>query len=363
MSPRQEHRTLLALLAAAALAVGWILLPFYGPILWSVVIALMFVPVHRWLLRRLGGWHRLAALLTLLIVLVVVIVPFSLITASLAGEAAGVYHRIQAGELNPVLYLRESFDALPPWAHALLARFGVPDFDVLQRRLTATLLQGSQFVATQAFSIGQNTIEFIASLFITLYLTFFLVRDGEAVVHTLRRAVPLTPAHTQALVDKFNTVVRATVKGNLLVAAVQGLLGGLAFWWLGITAALMWAVLMTFFSLLPAVGPVLVWLPVSIYLLAVGDTASGLGLLAWGTLVIGLVDNLLRPMLVGKDTRLPDYVVLMSTLGGMAVFGLNGFILGPALAAMLMAVWQLATEAPPAAPSVRQRTDPPATGA
>ncbi|PTT78625.1 AI-2E family transporter, partial [Pelomonas sp. HMWF004] len=154
-------------------------------------------------------------------------------------------------------------------------------------------------------------------------------------------AVPLAPDHRQRLAAKFITVIRATVKGNVLVAAAQGALGGLAFWFLGIKGALLWAVLMAFLSLLPAIGAALIWLPVAIYFLVTGALWQGLALTAYGVLVIGLVDNLLRPILVGKDTRMPDYLVLISTLGGMAVFGINGFVIGPVIAAMFMATWDL----------------------
>jgi len=136
-------------------------------------------------------------------------------------------------------------------------------------------------------------------------------------------------------------VIRATVKGNLLVAAIQGALGGVAFWFLGVSAALLWAVLMAFLSLLPAVGAGLVWVPVAIYLFMTGVVWQSLALVAWGVLVIGLVDNVLRPLLVGKDTGMPDYVVMITTLGGMAVFGINGFVVGPAIAAMFFAVWHI----------------------
>ena len=196
-------------------------------------------------------------------------------------------------------------------------------------------------MATQALGIGQLTVEFITSLFITLYLAFFLLRDGESLARTLRNAVPLAPEHKRELFSKFTTVIRATVKGNLLVAVIQGALGGLAFWVLGVGGALLWAVLMAFLSLLPAVGAGLVWLPVAVYFFVTGGIWQGFALCAWGVLVIGLVDNLLRPILVGKDTRMPDYVVMITTLGGMVVFGINGFVIGPAIAAMFMAVWHI----------------------
>jgi len=203
------------------------------------------------------------------------------------------------------------------------------------------LSQGGQFLATRALAFGQNTLGWVTGLLIMLYLSFFFIRDGDRLLQALRQAVPLTPQHQAELSHKFSTVLRATVKGNVVVAIVQGTLGGLAFWVLDVQGTLLWAVLMAFLSLLPAIGAALVWGPVALYLLTAGQSLPALGLIAWGLLVVGLVDNLLRPLLVGKDTRLPDYVVLITTVGGMAVFGINGFVLGPLIAAMFFAVWQI----------------------
>ncbi|CAN5159285.1 AI-2E family transporter [soil metagenome] len=340
-SSQVQQRVLLILLIGVTLAFGWILLPFYGTIMWGAIIALLFTPLYRRLLPRMRQRRTLAALVTLLVVLLVVVLPFALVTASLAREAGGVYQHIDSGEWDPALYLRGIFDALPNWATDLLERFGFRDFDALQSQLVTSLKQASQLIGQRALGIGMNTFDFVASLFIMLYLAFFLIRDGGGLVRVLRNALPLAQAHKQELADKFVTVVRATVKGNLLVAAIQGLLGGLAFWFLGVGGALLWAVLMAFLSLLPAVGAALVWLPVALFFLVTGAIWKGLALIAWGVLVIGLIDNLLRPMLVGKDTRMPDYLVMISTLGGMAVFGINGFVLGPAIAAMFIATWHI----------------------
>jgi predicted PurR-regulated permease PerM len=336
-----EKRTLLLLLVFVSVALAWILVPFYGTILWGMIIALLFAPLYRGLLARLRQRRTPAALLTLLVVLVMVVLPLALIAASLAREATVVYEQLQSGELSATRYFQGVFDALPAWITTWLDRFGLVDFNTLQRRLTEALTRGSQFIAAQALGLGQITFEFIVDLFITLYLAFFLIRDGEALARTLRHAVPLASAHRRELVEKFTVVIRATVKGNLLVAALQGFLGGLALWFLGVKGALLWGVVMAFLSLLPAVGAALVWAPVALYFLFTGALWQGAALIAWGVLVIGLVDNILRPILVGKDTRLPDYVVLMTTLGGMVVFGINGFVLGPAIAAMFVAVWHL----------------------
>jgi predicted PurR-regulated permease PerM len=174
-----------------------------------------------------------------------------------------------------------------------------------------------------------------------LYLLFFLLRDGKALAEAIKEAIPLRGDQKAALFGRFADVVRATVKGGILVAMAQGTLGGIAFWFLGIHAALLWAVLMAFLSLIPAIGATLVWLPVAIYFLATGAIWQGIGLILYGVLVIGLVDNLLRPFLVGKGSKLPDYIVLISTLGGIEVFGLNGFVIGPLIAAMFMVSWEI----------------------
>jgi predicted PurR-regulated permease PerM len=221
---------------------------------------------------------------------------------------------------------------------ATLDRFDLADFDALQRQLTSVLALFSRFVASHAIDIGQEMFAFVAELFITVYMAFFLIRDGESIVKAVRRALPLAPEHRAELSDKFAAVVRATVNGSLLVAAIQGALGGLGFWFLGVRAALLRGVLMAFLSLLPALGAALVWLPVALYLLVSAPLWQGLALIAYGVAVIGLADNVLRPMLVGRDTRMPDYVVMITTLGGMATIGINGFVVGPTVAAMFIAV-------------------------
>jgi predicted PurR-regulated permease PerM len=331
------------LLVAVSAAFVWILLPFYGTVLWGVIIALLFVPLNRWLLPRMKQRRNLAALTTMLAALVVVVLPAVLVGTSLAREAAELYSRIESGELKPAQTLRGIFNALPEWLTDLLARVGLGDFDLIVRKLTEALTQGSQLIASQTVNFGQDVLGIVVSLFVALYLAFFLVRDGASIVRAIRTAIPLPPEDKQELLQQFGTVLRATVKGNLVVALVQGALGGLAFWVLGVNAALLWAVLMAVLSLLPAVGAGLVWGPVAIWLFASGEPVSAVGLAIYGVLVIGLVDNLLRPLLVGKDTGMPDYLVLISTIGGIAVMGINGFVVGPVIAAMFVAVWGIQT--------------------
>lgn len=333
------------LLCAVTLALCWILLPFYGTLLWSAIIAMVFAPVYARLLVYAQGRRTLAALGTLMVVVVLVMLPLALVSAALVSEVAQTYERLQSGEINPARFFGGVFGLLPDWLVALLGRFGLGDFTAIQQKLSFELSKAGQFIAGQALSIGQNTFDFLVNLCITTYMAFFLIRDGESLARSARHALPLDATTKLALFTRFTTVIRATVKGNLLVAAIQGALGGLAFWFLDVSGAMLWAVLMAFLSLLPAIGAALVWAPVAIYFLVTGALWQCLALVLWGVLVIGLIDNLLRPMLVGKDTHIPDYVVMISTLGGMAVFGINGFVLGPMIAAMFISVWHLRVSA------------------
>ncbi len=338
---RIEHQGFLLLLVVITLAFAWVLQPFYGAILWAIVVAVLFAPVYRRLLARMGDRRSLAAAVTLLIVIAIVILPLTMVATSLIQEATGLVTKIQSGEYNFGNYLQQILDALPAWAKGLIERFNLTDFSALREQLKEGLLKGGQILAPQALTIGMNTFEFVIRSGIMLYLLFFLLRDGRALAERIKEAIPLHTHQKSALFARFADVVRATVKGGIVVAIVQGALGGVAFWFLGIHAALLWAVLMAFLSLVPAVGAALVWLPVAIYFLATGAIWQGIGLILYGVLVIGLVDNVLRPMLVGKETKLPDYVVLISTLGGIEVFGLNGFVIGPLIAAMFMVSWEI----------------------
>ncbi len=342
-----QNKAFLILLILVSIAFGAILWEFHGAVFWGIVLAILFAPLHRKLLRRMPKRQNLAALCTLGLCLIVVILPMTAITISLIQEATAIYDRVRSGQLNFGLYFQQVMGALPGWAVNLLDRLNLTSIDELQQRFSSVAVQASQFVATQALNIGQNTLQFVVSFGIMLYLLFFLLRDGSRLALRIGQATPLDETHKRQLVGKFTTVIRATVKGNIVVAASQGALGGLIFWVLGIQGPVLWGVLMAFLSLLPAVGAGLIWVPVAIYFLATGAIWQGVVLTAFGIFVIGLVDNILRPILVGKDTKMPDYVVLISTLGGMSIFGLTGFVIGPVIAALFMACWDLFSPAPP----------------
>jgi predicted PurR-regulated permease PerM len=342
-TPALEHRFLLWLVVGMSLAFGLVLWPYLGAVLWALFIAIVFQPVQHRMMGRTGRRGSLAALLSLLVILVIVILPVILVAMSVAQQVSEVAQMVRSGELDVFASVQKAIEGLPAWARGLLGRFGIFDVTGLQRQLGAFITTSGQFITTHALGLGQITIDFVVALFVMLYLLYFMLRDGEMLVTRLMRAVPLESQHTERLLTQFATVVRATVKGNVVIAIVQGSLGGAAFAFLGLPGALLWGTLMTLLSLLPAVGAALVWAPVAVWLFATGQVGAAAGLTAWGVLVIGLIDNVLRPILVGKDTRLPDYLVLLATLGGISAFGLNGFVIGPVIAAMFLVAWDLFT--------------------
>ncbi len=336
-----QHQTFLLLLIGVSLAFGWILLPFYGAIFWGLVLSILFAPLYRRLLKWLRQRGSLAAIATVLLFLIAVFFPLALISASLMQEGSVFYEKIRSGQLDFGVYFQQIISSLPGWMRSILARFGLADISTLKLTLSAAATAGGQFITTKILNIGQITVGFVMNVGIMLYLLFFLLRDGAFLAERIQQTIPLKKEYTRQLFAKFATVIRATVKGNITVAATQGALGGAMFWFLDIQGALLWAVLMAVMSLLPAIGAGLIWAPVALYFLLTGAIWQGVTLALYGVLVIGLIDNILRPILVGKDTQLPDYVVLLSTLGGISVFGLNGFVIGPVVAALFIATWDL----------------------
>lgn len=340
-SSELEFKSLLMLVALASLLFALIIWPFFGAVCWAVFIAIVFWPLYQRFLKGSHGRPNMAAAATLTVVLLIVILPMSMVAAAVTQEASVFVERMRSGEIRIGAFFQGFVEALPQWAQSMLQRFGILDFAMLQQKLIAALSASSQVLTSRVMSIGQVTLDFIVAFFVMLYIVFFLFRDGERLTKGIQRSIPLQPLHTERLMRQFATVVRATVKGNIVVALVQGALGGIAFGVLGIPGAVLWGAVMALFSLLPAVGAALVWAPVAIWFFFNGQMLQGIGLTLWGGLVIGLVDNVLRPILVGKDTRMPDYLVLVATLGGIVVFGLNGFVIGPVIAAMFLVSWDM----------------------
>jgi predicted PurR-regulated permease PerM len=336
-----EQRVFLGFVAAVSVAMAWITAPFYGAILWGIVTAIVFWPLNNRLHAALPNSPNLSAFATLLAVIAIVIVPTILIGSLLIEQALSTYARIEAQKIDFSRVISEFQAALPPSVESFLDRNGFGNMQAIQTKLATVATSGARIAATQALSFGQGAFSFFISLSIMLYLTFFLLRDGVRLTRTIGDRIPLAVQQRRDLFDKFATVIRATIKGSIVVAVVQGLIGGIVFWIIGIEAPLLWGVVMGFLSLLPAIGTGLIWVPVAIYLFATGQIWQGAVLAGCGVFIIGMVDNVLRPILVGKDTRMPDYVVLISTLGGISVMGINGFIVGPVIAALFIAAWDI----------------------
>jgi len=340
-TPALERGAFLLLLGILTVAFIALLLPFFGALLWAVALAMLFHPLY----RRLGGMthkrRNLAAATTVLITLVSVILPLTAIGIVLVQNLLELSTRVRTGGIDFAALFQKVLDVAPGWFVDLLNRAGLGDPAGAQQRLEQVAATGSQALATIALSAGQNTLSFLVSYGIMLYLLFFLLRDGRKLTAMLRRAMPLSRRHAHFLLNRVGTVTRATVKGNVIVAAVQGALGGAALAVLGVQGALLWGVLMAILSLLPAIGAAIVWIPAALYLAAIGAVWKSVGLVLFCALGIGSVDNLLRPILVGRDTRMPDYVILLSTIGGIALIGINGFVVGPVIAALFMTAWSL----------------------
>lgn len=332
-----EKASFIGLLIAVTLAFFGLLGGFIQPLFWAATLAVIFHPVHRLAVDRVAGRANLAAFLTLAVVCITVLIPAWFIASAVLTEATTLYTRIESGELNPAAAL-EWLRAQVPIVNDFLARVGITPESV-QENLSAAAVKGSQFVGSLAVSTGQNVARFAVQFFVMLYVLYFFIRDGDRLLEVLIIALPLGDDRERALLSKFAEVSRATVKGTLVIGLIQGSLGGLIFWILGIEGAAFWGVVMVILSLLPVVGSALIWAPAALIMLANGDYVDAAILLGFGVVVIGLVDNFLRPLLVGRDTRMPDYLVLLSTLGGLTVFGTSGFVIGPVIAALFLTMW------------------------
>ena len=334
-----QNVSFFVLVAVTTLAFLALIVSFVMPVFWAAVLATVFFPLQRRYVAWLRGRRSLAALATMLTILGLVVAPLFLIGVAVSREAVYLHDQITSGAIDlqaPLRVLRR----ITPLASDYLAGFGI-EVEGLAQRLSASAIAVSQFVASRALGIGQDVLRITALFFLMLYILFFFLRDGSQLVATLIRVLPLGHGRKRRLLGKFADVSLATMKGTLVVGVVQGAIGAILFWAVGIPAPVFWGTLMAVFSVLPAVGPGLIWLPAAVILLGMGHIVTGIILIAAGVLVIGLVDNVLRPLLVGRDTQMPDYLVLLATLGGLAVFGVSGFVIGPVIAAFFLVVWEM----------------------
>ena len=345
-----------ALLLAVTLAFFWLIRGFLQPIFWAVALGIIVYPLHARLQHRLHDRKGLAASISVVVVVVVVILPLIGLGAAVASEGAALYERLQSDGLGVGTIFSEVEQHLPQ-VTALIERAG-GDPARLQEQAQAAAVTVSRAIAERALSIGTGTLRGTIFFFLMLYLLFFFLRDGPRILEAMIRALPLGDQRERHLLERFAEVSRATIKGTLVVGIVQGTIGGIAFAVLGISAPVLWGTVMALLSILPVVGTALVWLPAAIFLIVSGQILGGIALIFVGVFVIGLVDNLLRPVLVGRDTQLPDYLILLATLGGLAGFGLAGVVIGPTIAAFFLSVWQMAEDEFNAGPG-EEAADPP----
>src|SRR5690606_30540017 len=337
-----ENASFIGLVVLVTLGFVLMVWRFVEPILWAAILAILFAPVYRRIHARLGGRGALASTLTLVLVVLLVVLPLIGIGAAVTNEAVLLYDRVATGEVDVTAPIR-TMEAWLPRASQLFERFDV-DFEGVREAISNAAVTASRYVATQALALGQSALQVVVLFVLTLYLLFFFLRDGERLIDSFVRALPLGDVRERRLMAGFAGVSRATIRGTLVVAVVRGALGGLAFWVLGLSAPVLWGVVMAILSMLPAVGSFLVWGPAAIYLFATGSVVKAIVLVVLGALLIGTIDNVLRPILVGRDTQLPDYLILLSALGGLAAFGLSGVVLGPIVAGLFVTVWDMFVE-------------------
>lgn len=339
MQDKWGNAFFIVLLALVTLLFIYLLRPFISVLFWATIISLVFYPVYWRIVHHCKFPPNLAALCSLLLCVVVVLLPLYFISGAFIEEGTMLYAKIESGDINPAAYVEQLRQAFPR-LQEILAPFALTLEDI-KARISNGLLSIGGILARNAVAWGGGTLQIFVDLCLMLYISFFMMRDGHSMVELLVRALPIGDARERLLLGKFAEVTRATIKGSLVVAVVQGALGGLIFWILGIRGPLLWGVVMAVLALLPVVGSGLVWLPAAIFLILGDEAVKGVVLIVFGVGVIGLVDNVLRPFLVGRDTKLPDYMVLLSTLGGFMLFGASGFVAGPLVAVLFLSVWDI----------------------
>lgn len=341
---RVENGGLILFLAIITIGLALVVSSFTGALLWAALAALLFQPLFQRLLKRWPDRRNTAAAVTLLIITVAVVIPALILTSLVIEQATGVYAQIRSGQINFATYFEQIYSALPLRLQRVLDSAGFGSFERVRLQISQAVGNSASMLARSALSIGANAASFLLAFGVGLYVMFFLLRDGQRIGPAIVRSLPLSPDVAERLAEKFVAVVRATIKGSGVVALVQGALGAITFWIVGLPAALLWGMLMVIAALLPAVGPAIIWAPVAVYLLATGAIWQAIVVVISGVVVIGLADNILRPMLVGRDTGIPDWLVLVTTLGGIELVGLSGIVVGPLAGALFLTGWQIMTE-------------------
>ena len=311
---------------------------FIMTVLLAAILSGMVQPFYRWLVKVLRGRRSLASAITTLAVFVVIVVPLLGLAGIVVAQAIDISESVapwvqrqlgQPNELDRLLDRIPFMDTLTPYR------------DQIVQKLGEFVAGVGSFLVGQLAATTRGTAVFFFKLFIMLYSMYFFLTDGAKVLDKILYYMPLSASEENRMVEKFVSVSRATLKGTLIIGVIQGGLAGLAFAVLGIDGAFFWGTIMAVLSIIPGVGTALVWIPAVIFLLAVGAPIRALLLTVWCAGLVGTVDNVLRPRLVGKDTKMPDLLILLGTLGGLVLFGAVGIIVGPIVAALFVTVWEI----------------------
>jgi predicted PurR-regulated permease PerM len=329
-------------LLAVVVGISVLFLAMIGDFLLTLILAGIFSgmarPVFLWLADRLGDRRRLASLLTVVALLLLILIPLGAFLALVLSEGVQV-----SGEAGPWIRGQlNRFPELTAWLQGLpfVGQF-MPDQAELVSRASELVSRVGSFVINNLGAATSGTVNVVLQLFVMLYAIYFFLLDGPAILGRILYYTPLKEDDERALVDQFVSVTRATIKGSIIVGAIQGALAGSAFFFLSLPGAAFWSTVMAVLSIIPVLGSGIVWAPASIILALTGRLAAGIGLALWGVVVVGLVDNFLRPRFVGRDTKMHDLLVLLSTFGGLAMFGIVGFMIGPVVGALFLTAWEL----------------------
>lgn len=339
-----QHASFLLILAVVSLMMAVIVWPFATALLWAALAAIMFQPLYRWMLRKLRGRRNPAAIASLLVIFFAVLVPALWLATLVVQEALVLIANLQEQPLDLAATFDRVYGMLPQAAQQAIDRSGWADMASAQAKLQELLAESAGMIASQAVSIGSGALGFILSFGVGLYVMFFLLRDGERIGRTLLNTIPVERSVSERLAERFLGIVRATIKGSGVVGLVQGMLGGISFLIVGLDSALLFGVLMTIFALVPVIGAGAVYIPVGLWLLVTGAVWQGAFVLVVGFVVISSADNVLRPILVGRDTGIPDWIILVTTLGGISFLGFSGIVLGPLVAGLFLASWSILQE-------------------
>ena len=339
-----QHASFLLILAVVSLLMAVIMWPFAQPLLWAALAAIMFQPLYRWMLRKFGGRRNAAASASLLVIFFAVLVPALWLGTLVVQEALILVSTLQQQPLDLTITFDRVYSMLPQMAQEAIDRSGWADMANVQKKLEDVLAQSAGMIASQAVSIGSGALGFLLSFSVGLYVMFFLLRDGERIGRTVLRTIPVKRSISERLAERFLGIVRATIKGSGVVGVVQGVMGGITFLVVGLESALFFGVLMTIFALVPVIGAGAVYIPVGLWLLVAGEVWQGVFVLVVGFFVISSADNVLRPILVGRDTGIPDWIILVTTLGGISFLGFSGIVLGPLVAGLFLASWSILRE-------------------